>query len=267
MSAEKGKLAGNLERLNREILEIETAKAQIEVRIGDIKAELSSYSNVEGIKEANADSLERELISKRTELESIGAVNLKAPELYDKKRKDVEEVQQQMSVLETEKTSVLEMIKEIESKKLNIFSETLDRVDKNFKKLFNHIFEGEAELGLDNPKDPFNSGLNISMTIDRRQRHIDRLSGGEKLLVMLMLIFSIQMMRPMSFYIFDEIDASLDKENSKKLSLLIKELGKSSQFVVVTHNDSMLTASDTNIGVAMHNHESRAVGIMLMNKP
>ncbi len=266
MSGEKGRLSGSLERSNRDILEMETAKAQIEVRIGDVEAELSSYPGIDVIEGAKAEALEGELINKRTELEAIGAVNLRAPELYDKKKRDLEEVQEQMAVLGSEKASVLQMIDEIESKKLNIFSETLAKVDANFKKLFNHIFEGEAALKLDSPKEPFNSGLNISMVIDKRQKHIDRMSGGEKLLVMLMLIFSIQTMKPMSFYLFDEIDAALDKENSKKLSLLIKELAKSSQFIVVTHNDSMITASETNIGVAMHSHESRAVGVMLMNK-
>jgi chromosome segregation ATPase len=80
---------------------------------------------------------------------------------------------------------------------------------------------------------------------------------------MLMLIFAIQMRNPMSFYLFDEIDASLDKENSKKLSRLMKELSKSSQVVMVSHNDSMITAADTAIGVVRKDEESQVVGLQI----
>ena len=95
-----------------------------------------------------------------------------------------------------------------------------------------------------------------------------------------MLIFAIQMRNPMSFYIFDEIDASLDKENSKKLSRLMKELSKSSQVIMVSHNDSMITAADTAIGVmqeerriegcrtpAHSNRNKSQLGVTLANKP
>jgi chromosome segregation protein len=88
-------------------------------------------------------------------------------------------------------------------------------------------------------------------------------SGGEKALTMLMLIFAIQMRNPMSFYIFDEIDAALDKENSKKLSRLMKELSRSSQVIMVSHNDSLITSADTAIGVVKKDDESQAVGMQI----
>ncbi len=261
-ATEKGRLQGSLERLNRDILENETAKAQIEVRLGDIRAELPSYQNAAMV-DMEAEKLESEIAISRRKLEELGMVNLKAPELYDKKKKDVEEAKAQISVLENEKSSILAMMDEIESKKLNVFMQTLSVVNKNFRELYGYVFEGEAELSLEKPGDPFNSGLVIGMTDGKHRRHLDRLSGGEKTLVMLTLLFAIQMMRPMGFYIFDEIDASLDKENSKKLSLLIRELSGKSQFIVVTHNDSMITSAATGIGIAMQDRESRAIGIAI----
>ncbi len=262
LSLDKGRLQGQLDRLNREILENETAKAQIEVRLGDIRAELSSYKDA-AVVEKKEEELEVEIAISRRKLEELGPVNLKAPELYKSKKKDVEEAQGQISVLESEKDSVMAMIDEIESKKLNVFNQTLSAVNKNFKELYGYIFVGEAELAMEKAADPFTSGLVINMNDGKRKRHLDLLSGGEKTLVMLMMLLAIQMMHPMGFYIFDEIDASLDKENSKKLSMLVKKLGEKSQFIVVTHNDSMITSADTGIGVAMQNGESRAVGIAI----
>ncbi len=85
-----------------------------------------------------------------------------------------------------------------------------------------------------------------------------------------MLLFAIHMCKPSAIYLFDEIDAALDKENSKKLSQLIKEMAKQAQFIVVSHNDSLIVNADAAIGVVRAEDESKAVGIeisSLKNKP
>src|SRR5208283_1252963 len=124
-----------------------------------------------------------------------------------------------------EKDSIITMINEIESRKLSIFNETLGDVNENFKRLYGYVFDGSAALELDNQKDPFNSGLSVKINSPKnRNSTVETLSGGEKTLVIIMLIFAIQAHDPMSLYLFDEIDASLDKENSKKLSRLMKEI-------------------------------------------
>jgi chromosome segregation protein len=155
------------------------------------------------------------------------------------------------------------MINEIETKKLNIFLETFNIVNENFKKLYNYIFDDEAYLYLESPKDPFSTGLMIHLSNKLKANNSDLMSGGEKALLMLMLIFAIHMKSPRSFYIFDEVDTMLDKENSKKLSKLLNELSKKSQMVVVSHNDSLITAADTAIGVVRRDGESQVVGLQL----
>ena len=261
-ASEKGRILSNADKLNRSLMENETLKAQLEVRIGDIRAELSTYTNIEILDGKNVQQLDVELAEVRGELDAIGAVNLKAPEIFEQKKVDVEDAQKKLDTVEMERSSVMEMIEQIETKKVNIFNETFDAVNKNFKELYSHTFPDKAELIIDNPKDIFNSGLTIQVKSDKKIKSVDRYSGGEKALVMLMLIFGIQMRKPMAFYIFDEIDAALDKENSKKLSMLIKELSKNSQFIVVSHNDSMIVGSQTNLGVMKQNGESKAVGVM-----
>ena len=262
LSLEKGKFLNQFDKLDRELIDSESNKKQLETRINDTKAELLSYPNQEMVENKKPEELEKELIKTKIELENLGPVNLKAPETYELRKKDVKTAQEQLSVIENEKFSIIGMINEIESKKLNVFVQTMDIVNENFKKLYNNIFDGLASLYLEDPKDPFNSGLHVKITTQKKtERLFDQLSGGEKSLLMLMLIFAIQMRNPMSFYIFDEIDTSLDKENSKKLSKLIKQLGKESQIVVVSHNDSLISAADTAIGVVIRNEESEVVGL------
>ncbi len=264
MSTEKGRLSSDMEKTERDLIELSLKKGQSETRMNDIKAELLSYSGVKIVEGRTIEQLEAALAVAKSELEKLGNVNLKAPEIYESKKSDVEMARQKLQVLDSEKGSIVGMINEIESKKLNIFVDTLKAVNENFKSLYGNIFEGAAYLYLENPKDPFNSGLLIHMTsATKKERASEQLSGGEKSLLMLMLIFAIQMRNPMSFYIFDEIDASLDKENSKKLSRLMKELSRSSQVIMVSHNDSMITAADTAIGVVRKDDESQAVGMQL----
>jgi chromosome segregation protein len=263
---DKGKFSSETERISRDAIEIEGRKAQMQTRLNDIKAELLSYSKMEIISDANTEALEKQLIITKDALEKLGAVNLKAPEMYELKKKDVDQAHQKMETLENEKNSILSMIEQIEQKKLGVFTETFNAVNENFKQLYGYIFEGSANLYLINPKDPFNSGLDIDVMIKGKKHNPNQLSGGQKSLITLTLVFAIQMRMPMSFYVFDEIDIALDKENSKKLSKLIKELSEKSQFIVVSHNDSLISAADTAIGVVNKANESQVVGIQLASK-
>jgi chromosome segregation protein len=261
---DRGRCQGDLERINRELIEQETRKVQIQTRINDIKAELLSYQNVEMLKDQTVSELEAKRTIAKNDMEKLGAVNLKAPEVYGERKRDMEEAKSKLAVLSSEKESIIAMIGEIESKKLSIFNETLSDVNENFSKLYSYIFPGSTKLQLDDPKDPFNSGLSILINSPKsRNSVIESLSGGEKILIMMMLIFAIQAHDPMAFYVFDEIDISLDKENSKKLSKLMKEISKRSQVIVISHNDSLITATDTAIGVVHRSGESKVVGLQL----
>jgi len=261
LSFENGKMESELAKAKAEAQVHEMSLTQVQTRLADIKAELMSYQDVIPIEGLSIKELEDKIVLLKADLESLGSVNLKAPEIYEERRKMLEEAEKKLATLESEKNSILSIINEVESKKLNVFNETLEKVSQNFAKLYPYVFEGEAKLQLSDPKDPFNSGLTISISKTKSGSSVDAMSGGEKSLIALMLIFSIQMMKPMALYIFDEIDAALDEENSKKLSKLIKELGRRSQFIVVSHNNALIQAADAAIGVAKQDGESRVVGI------
>lgn len=268
LGTDKGKYQAELEKASRDSIEQEGRKSQFQTRMNDIKAELLSYQKVEIIKGSTQAELETKRTVDKSDLERLGAVNLKAPEVFETKKKDVEEANLKLEVLSNEKNSIVGMINEIESKKLNIFTETLNYVNENFKRLYSYIFDGSAALQLENPKDPFNSGLAITINSPKNKNStVEALSGGEKTLVVIALIFAIQSHNPMSLYVFDEIDAALDKENSKKLSKLMSEVSKKSQLIVISHNDSLITAADTAIGVVHRNGESKVVGLELTPAP
>jgi len=155
------------------------------------------------------------------------------------------------------------MINEIESKKRRIFMEVFTKVNENFKKLFKYIFEGEGTLVLSKPSDPLNSALHIRVRSGNREKYLEAMSGGEKSLLALIFLFSLQMTNPSPFYILDEAEAALDKENSKKMAELIRNMSKNSQFIVITHNDEVLRMADVAFGVSRTQKGSVVVGIQL----
>ncbi len=265
MGFQEGKASNEVEKVDKEMIETEGRRSQLQTRLSDIKAELISYQDVEAVEYKSIEELERQATESKHELELLGSVNLKAPEAYAQRKKDVEEARGKMDVLDKEKSSILGMISEIESRKLSVFNQTFEEVNKNFQKLYNTVFEGSAYIYLDG-SDPFTAKLMFNVQNGGKRRTDEGLSGGEKSILMLSLIFSIQMRKPMAFYIFDEIDAALDRENSKKLSKLVRELAKTSQFIVGRHNDSLITMAEAAIGVARQEGYSRAVGIEMVGK-
>jgi chromosome segregation protein len=208
--------------------------------------------------------MERESSMLSEKINELGNVNLKAPAIYEEKKKDVEEVEEKVNTLEQERLAVLKMIEEIDAKKYSIFIDTFNQVSKNFTKLYSYIFDDKAEIYISDEKDPFNSELRIRVrTKNNAQKRAESMSGGERSMLILMLVFAIHMYKPSTLYIFDEIDSALDKENSKKLSQLIKQLSSESQFIVVSHNDTLISNADTAIGVAKVNEESKIFGLQV----
>ncbi len=263
LAVEKGKYTVKRERINRELGGFEVTKATLETKLTDLKAEFASYADIIPM-EAKKEELEAKITADEQALLALGNVNLKAPEIYEEKKRDIQEIKEKVAKLVDEKSAVMKMIDEIETKKINIFMQTFIAINDNFRKLFGYIFKGEGILILDKPQMPFESGLGIRVkTEDDKIKYLDGMSGGEKSLITLIFIFSMHMYRPAPFYILDEVEAALDKENSKKLADLLKQLAKDTQFIVVTHNDAVLSSADSVIGVSMTKSGSKLVGIEL----
>ncbi|MFA5930449.1 MAG: chromosome segregation SMC family protein [Candidatus Micrarchaeia archaeon] len=263
VATQLGKIRGEEDKRNREMVALDANRQIIEQRLSDIKAELDQYSGVPTIDASRAE-LEELARNSQAKMDALGNVNLRAPELYDQKKKDIDDVKSRVESLSGEKNAVLHMMDEIDARKRAIFLSTFTSVNDNFRKLFGFAFKGgEAALILEKPSSPFEGGLHVKVREENRDKYLDSMSGGEKSLVALMFIFAIQMHKAAPFYILDEADAALDKENSKKLADLIKQLSGKTQFIVVTHNDTVLSNSDVALGVTRTEDGSKIVGVQL----
>ncbi|PIN82739.1 hypothetical protein COV61_05095, partial [Candidatus Micrarchaeota archaeon CG11_big_fil_rev_8_21_14_0_20_47_5] len=266
LAEEKGKFLHSNEGIFRKLGELDVKRATTETRLIDLKAEFEEYKQYARI-EASREKLLEMIRESEGVLSALGNVNLKAPELYEQKKKDIAEIKEKVEKLADERSAVLAMISEIEKRKHAVFMETYNSIAENFKKLFLKIFkEGEeGMLVLEQPANPFEGGLSIKVKSGGREKHIESMSGGEKSLMAIVFIFAIQMHKPAPFYVLDEVDAALDKENSKKLAMLVSSLSEHTQIIAVTHNDAILSSADTAVGVTMTSDGSRVVGLQLKN--
>ena len=148
------------------------------------------------------------------------------------------------------------MINEIETKKKELFLKVFEVVNGNFQKIFQILStKGDASMVLENPKSPFDGGVQIKVRLKgTKYMDIRSLSGGEKTLTALAFIFAVQEHNPASFYILDEVDAALDKRNAEKLASLIRTYSSKAQYVVISHNDGVINAADNLYGVSMDQH-------------
>ena len=163
----------------------------------------------------------------------------------------------------------LKMIDEIETKKKEVFIKTFKNVEKNFSRIFSHLSpNGEAHIILENEESPFEGGVDImARPGGKKVSSLRAMSGGEKTLTALAFIFAVQEYDPSPFYIMDEVDAALDKENTEKLAELLEQYSKRSQFIVISHNDSMMERADNLYGVNMNKlGESQVVNLKLPQK-
>ncbi len=261
LSTEYGKLDAEINGLERQTNEIKLRRGTSETRLSDITAELKAYDATIAPLKGKLEEMEAEVNVLNVKISDLGNVNLKAPEIYEERKRTVEEASSRVSTLQTEKMAVLSMIDEIDSKKLQTFMDMLNETNKNFMKLYNYVFTGKASLVIENEKDPLSSGIHIKITEGKTEKQFMSMSGGERAIISLMLLFSIHMGKKSSLYIFDEVDAALDKENAKKLSLLVKEMSKEAQFIVISHNDSLIVNADAAIGVVKTEGESKAYGV------
>jgi len=258
-----GKIRNEEERKSRELMELEIRRQTAETKLVDLKATIEQYSGVPLI-DATRSELEELSGKSHAVMDSFGTnINLQAPQLYDEKKRDIDEIRSRVDSLSTEKKAVFSMMDEIEGRKRAIFITTFSAVNDNFKRIFGYIFKGEGTLILEQPSSPFESGLLVKVRDESHEKYLDSMSGGEKSLLALIFIFAIQMHKAAPFYILDEADAALDKENSRKLAELVKQLSSKTQFIVVTHNDTVLSNADVALGVTRTEDGSKIVGVQL----
>ena len=263
----KEKVAEKISRQEKQINEINISRSKHEVRLADLNEEFTEFADAELIRGANVQELRQKIPDFEKEMKSLGAVNMKALESFEEKKREVAELTGKAQKLDEERKAVLEMIDKIELKKLSIFMKCFEEIGRKFSELYYMFFGGEGKLGLENATNPLEGGLTIQAKYsEEKLKSIDAMSGGEKSMTALAFLFAIQSYEPAPFYIFDEVDAALDKENSLKLGKMVAEISKSSQFISITHNDSVIKQANQIIGVALNKQKSSVIGLRLKEK-
>ncbi len=277
---EKDRANEALQRLENRIIKTEEAirgseqksnvlsvdAAAIKAELAGLREEAAKYAGVQLYRGKGEEELRKEIWQMERTMEQAGNINMRALEVYDEIEKEYNSLIEKQDKLTQEKEEVLVMINEIETKKKDQFMETFGLVDKNFQMMFGNLTtKGEAFLELENPKDPLAEGLRIKVRISGKKfLDIRSLSGGEKTLTALAFIFAIQEFEPASFYVLDEVDAALDKRNSEKLAGLIESYSKKAQYILISHNDTIISKADTLYGISMdENSMSKVVTLKL----
>ncbi len=269
-SSEVGKAESAIEQFReslrsqeREVNLLSLKKAEIKAKLAGMEEEYSRYKGVQLREGMNMQDLQQEVKRFERMLTEMSAVNMKALEVYEQVETEYNRLMEKKEGLGKEKIEVMGLMNEIETKKKEHFMKTFDKVNENFQRIFGSLFtKGKAYLQLDNPKNPFEDGLSIKVKITgSRFLDIKSLSGGEKTLTALSFIFAIQEFQPSSFYVLDEVDAALDKQNSELLSRLIRSYADKAQYILISHNDAVISEADTLFGVSMNEGISKVTSL------
>ncbi len=249
----------------RELNLLSLKNAEIKARLAGLQEEFARYKEVELLKGKSLPELQEEIRKFERLLSEMSAVNLKALEVYEQVEKEFNALMGKKEGLEKEKVDVMTLMNEIETKKKDHFLKTFDKANENFQRIFGSLFKkGKAALQLDNEKNPFDDGLSIKVKLTgSRFLDIKSLSGGEKTLTALAFIFAIQEYQPSSFYILDEVDAALDKQNSETLARLIRSYSDRAQYILISHNDALISEADTLFGISMNEGVSKVTSLRI----
>jgi chromosome segregation protein len=238
-----------------------------------LRAQLKRNDKVEGGAPATGGSpelappnLDKLIADLRTQLDNMGPVNLDAVHEYDELEERYKFLESQNSDLTNSRRELLDVIAQINSTTRKLFGETFAQVRTNFREMFLELFGGgRADLALLDENDPLNCGIEISAKPPGKQlQSVSLLSGGERSMVAVALLFAIYMVRPSPFCILDEVDAAMDEGNINRFIRVLDRFVEQSQFIIITHNKRTIAKADVLYGVTMEERGvSKLVGIKL----
>ena len=201
----------------------------------------------------NAPQLRQELKKLRRQLSKMTHVNLGAPEEYNTLQERIESISIQVQDLQKALDDLQKMIRDINTESRRRFKKSFTQINMRFQELFTTLFEGgKARMILTDSDDVLEAGIDILAQPPGKQlQTLNLLSGGEKALTAISLIFSTFLIKPTPFCLLDEVDAPLDDANVARLNHLLQKLIKYSQFIIVTHNKKTMEIAKTLYGITM----------------
>jgi len=229
-------------------------RAAVASELSGFEEQMKQLGNAKILKSKNEEELKIEIAKFEKMLTSMSVVNMKALEIYEQVETEYNKLVEKKETLLKEKGDVVTLMEEIEGKKKEQFMKTFDAINTRFADKFSALTtKGKGFLHLENAEKPFDGGMDIHIKVaGQRFMDIRSLSGGEKTMTALAFYFAVQEYEPHSFYVMDEVDAALDKHNSERLAQLIRQYCKNAQYIVISHNDALISESDQLYGVSMN---------------
>ncbi|MEK6909323.1 MAG: chromosome segregation SMC family protein [Nanoarchaeota archaeon] len=253
-----------ISQITDQINYIEIGIAKLSASQESVQIELKDVPETEPIK-ASMEILQQKLEKAKQDIHSIGAINMRALEVYEQIKVEYDKVSEKVEILQKEKEEILKIVAEIDQKKKKTFMKTFKGINELFTRNASELYsKGKAFMKLENEEDIFAGGVEIAIQLGKG-KYFDSgsLSGGEQTLIALSMLFAIQEFKPYHFYVFDEIDAALDKRNSERLASLINKYIRAGQYIIVTHNDALIMNSKFIYGVSMHDGISKVLSLKL----
>ena len=191
----------------------------------------------------------------KRELNSLGEINEKAVEQYAEKSSEYQELSLHYKDITDAENSLVSTIKDLTQKMEITFKENFDKINENFKLIFKEIFDGgngNLELKIENDQSILDCGIEIyAEPPGKKLQHISLLSGGERALTAIAILFAIIKLKPMPFCVLDEIEAALDDANANLFAQYLQKFANETQFIVITHRKPTMELADSLFGVTM----------------
>ena len=245
-------------------------RGQLKKRASADESGSAGIDTREGVASAKEElaprDLEQLIAELRTQLDNMGPVNLEAVHEYDELEERYKFLEAQNTDLTNSQRELLDVIARINSTTRKLFAETFEQIRSNFREMFGELFRGgRADLLLLDENDPLNCGIEITVKPPGKQlQSVSLLSGGERAMTAVALLFAIYMVRPSPFCILDEVDAPLDENNINCFIRVLDRFVQQSQFIIITHNKRTIAKADILYGVTMEERGvSKLVGVKL----
>ena len=254
-------------RLELQMTEADAAEQRIRERL-EIEWDRPFDQLVERVEpvEGELDALTAELRQLIHDIDRLGPINMLALEEYEEEKERLDFLQGQRADLVQARDDLQQAIREINRTARKLFTETFEKIRTNFQTTFTTLFEGgQCDVWLADEDEPLESPIEISASPrGKRTQRIHLLSGGERALTSLALLFAIYLVKPSPFCVLDEVDAPLDEANIGRFLAMLDRFKDETQFIVVTHNPRTMESADWIYGVTMEEPGvSSIVGVQL----
>jgi chromosome segregation protein len=243
-----------MEKIHMELVQAETEIKNIQDNFRETHSrDLLEYEEKIYTITSHTGELREHLASGRQALKDLGSVNLAAPEEFAETKERYDFLSGQLADLAKAKADTEKLTTELRTKSSELFMVTYNKIKKNFHNMFRRLFGGgRAELRLLDLNHVLESGIEIfAQPPGKKLENINLLSGGEKSMTAVALLFATYLVKPSPFCLLDEIDAALDEQNVGRFGMLLQEFGRASQFIIITHNKKTVTCANTLLGITM----------------